>query len=305
MLNFESLAKQPMHFRNFTGLSVEEARKLVKLMEPDWELKRQENLKVDRQRKIGGGRKLDIPDFADRLLVFLIYAKIYPTYLFLEYLFNVDQSNICHIVKEMTPLLSASIVINRNHKRVRTLEDLKEAIPDLDEVLIDATEQRIHRPEKKRLRKKHHSGKKKDFTLKEQIVSTKQKIILHVSDSSPGRTHDYKYFKTTGVGEWLEGNPQIKARMDLGYQGADKDYPKATIVLPVKRNRWHKTLTRSQKIMNTKKAKARIPVENNIANLKKFKILADKYRNLKEHYSAIFKSVCFLSNFRTLERIPS
>lgn len=304
MLNFESLAKQPMHFRNFTGLSVEEARKLVKLMEPDWDRQRAENLKINRQRQIGGGRKLNIPGFADRLLVFLIYAKIYSTYLFLEYLFNVDQSNICHIVTEMTPLLSATIVINRNHKRVRTLEDLREAIPNLDEVLVDATEQRINRPEKKRVRKKHHSGKKKDFTLKEQIVSTKQKIILRVADSSPGRTHDYKYFKQTGVGEWLENNPQIKARVDLGYLGANDDYPSADIVLPVKRNRWRMTLTRSQKIMNTRKAKARIPVENNIANLKKFKILADKYRNLKEHYSAIFKSVCFLSNFRTLERLP-
>jgi transposase len=305
MLNFESLAQRPTHFRNFTGLSVEEARKLITLMEFDWQKQRQENLKTDRERKIGGGRKLDIPEFADRLLVFLIYAKIYPTYLFLEYLFNIDQSNICRIVAEMTPIFSATIVINRNHKRVRTLEDLKEAIPDLDEVLIDATEQRINRPEKKRTRKKHHSGKKKDFTLKEQVVVTKQKIILHVSDSSPGRVHDYKYFKQTKVGNWLEDNPQIKARMDLGYEGAPKDFPKATIVIPVKRNRWHKTLTRSQKIMNTKKAKARIPVENNICNLKKFKILADKYRNLKEHYSAIFKSVCFLSNFRTLERLPA
>ena len=305
MLNFESLAKQPMHFRNFTGLSVEEANKLIALIQPDWERQRKEKLKTDGIRKPGGGRKLDIPEFKDRLLVFFIYAKVYPTYLFLEYLFSVDQSNICHIVQEMTPILSATIVINRNHKRVRSLEDLREAIPNLDEVLIDATEQRINRPEKKRLRKKHHSGKKKDFTLKEQLVTTKQKIVLHVSDSSPGRAHDYKYFKTTGVGEWLEDNPQIKARMDLGYQGAPKDYPKATIVLPVKRNRWHKTLTRSQKIMNTKKARARIPVENNIANLKKFKILSDKYRNLKEHYSAIFKSVCFLSNFRTLERMPA
>ena len=305
MLNFQSLAKRPMHFANFTGLSVEEAQKLVKLMEADWQRQRKESFKTDRERKIGGGRKLDVPEFADRLLVFLIYAKVYPTYLFLEYLFNIDQSNICRIVQEMTPLLSATIVINRNHKRVRSLEDLREAIPDLDEVLIDATEQRINRPEKKRVRKKHHSGKKKDFTLKEQIVSTKQKVILHAADSSPGRAHDYKYFKQTGVGNWLEDNPQIKARVDLGYQGADKDYPKATIILPVKRTRAKKELTRSEKIMNTKKAKARMPVENNIANLKKFKILADKYRNLKEHYSAIFKSVCFLSNFRTLERLPS
>lgn len=304
MLTFESLAKQPAHFHSFTGLTVAEAQKLIDLIKPDWEERQREKHKINRLRKIGGGRKLDIPQFADRLLVFLIYAKVYPTYVFLEYLFNVDQSNICHIVQEMTPLLSDSIIINRNYKRVRNLEDLKEVMPDLDEVLIDATEQRINRPQKKRLRKKHHSGKKKDFTLKEQLITTRRKIILHIADASPGRIHDYKYFKQTGVGEWLEANPQIKTRVDLGYQGMDKDYPKATIILPAKRNRWKKKLTRSEKIMNTKKAKARIPVENNIANLKKFKILSDKYRNLKGHYSAIFKSVCFLSNFRTLERMP-
>ena len=304
MLCFQSLAKQPAHFVNFTGLTVAEAQKLIKLIKPDWHRQRKEHLKIDRIRKAGVGRKLDLPDFADRLLVFLVYAKIYPTYLFLEYLFNIDQSNICRIIREIAPLLSSSIVINRNHKRVRTLEDLREAIPDLDEVLIDATEQRINRPEKKRLRKKHQSGKKKDFTIKEQIVTTRKKIILHVADSSPGRIHDYKYFKTTKVGNWLEKNPQIKAMADLGYQGANKDYPRADIVLPFKRNRWKKELTRSEKIMNTKKAKARMPVENNLANLKKFKILSDKYRNLKKHYSAIFKSVCFLSNLRTLERLP-
>lgn len=305
MMTFESLAKRPMHFANFTGLSVAEAKKLIKLIKPDWLKQRREHLKIDRVRKAGGGRKLDLPEFADRLLVFLVYAKVYPTYLFLEYLFNIDQSNVCRIIQEIAPLLSASIVINRNHKRVRTLEDLREAIPNLDEVLVDATEQRINRPEKKRVRNKHHSGKKKDFTLKEQIVSTKQKIILHVADPSPGRVHDYKYFKTTGVGKWLENNPQIKARADLGYLGANKDYPRAAIILPIKRNRWKKELTRSEKIMNSKKAKARMPVENNLANLKKFKILADKYRNLKKHYSAIFKSVCFLSNLRTLERLPT
>jgi hypothetical protein len=136
-------------------------------------------------------------------------------------------------------------------------------------------------------------------------VSTKQKIILHVADSSPGRTHDYKYFKTTGVGEWLEDNPEIRARVDLGYLGANSDYPLADIVLPVKRTRAKKQLTRSEKIMNTKKAKARIPVENTLCNLKKFKALSEKYRNVKEHYSAMFKSVCFLSNFRTLERLAA
>ena len=76
------------------------------------------------------------------------------------------------------------------------------------------------------------------------------------------------------------------------------------IILPPKRSRSKKKLTRSEKIRNTKKAKARIFVENTIANLKKFKILSDIYRNAKEQYALTFKSICFLSNFRTLERLP-
>ena len=68
-------------------------------------------------------------------------------------------------------------------------------IPDLDEVLIDATEQKIPRPAKKHLRKKYHSGKKKAFTVTTQIVTDKKGLILHASDSSPGRKHDYKCFQ--------------------------------------------------------------------------------------------------------------
>lgn len=303
MMDFHRLALQPAHFHGFTGLTVEEATTLAAVTRPDWEAYRKTRVKVRRQRKMGGGRKLGIPEFKDRLLVFLIYAKLYPTYAFLEYLFDVDQTNICHIVKEMAVLLSDKIIINRHHKRIRSLADLKAVMPALDEVIVDATEQKVNRPAKKRTRKAYHSGKKKAFTIKTQIVTTRQKIIVHVAGPSPGRTHDYRYFQTTTVPQWLEDNPQIKARMDLGYVGINKDYPQARVILPTKRNRWKKELTRSEKIMNTKKAKARIAVENTLANLKKFKILSDTYRNVKEHYSAIFKSVAFLSNFRTLERL--
>lgn len=305
MMRFNSLALKARHFQSFTGFKVAEFISMAETIKADWEQLRQESFKKQRVRKVGGGSKLKIPELENRLLVYCIYAKLYLPYSLLEYLFNIDESTISRIVTEMTKLLGKKIIVQRGGKRISTLEELKEVFPDLDEVLIDATEQRINRPEKKRLRKKHHSGKKKDFTIKTQIMTNRQKLVLHAADSSPGRVHDYKYFQKTGVGEWLEANPDVKARVDLGYLGANRDFPSADIVLPVKRTRAKTELTRSEKIMNTKKAKARILVENNICNLKKFKILADKYRNLKERYSETFKSVCFLSNFRTLERMPS
>lgn len=305
MMRFSSLALRPKHFSNFSGFKVAEFTGLADSIAEDWQVLRHQNLKAKRIRKVGGGSKLKLPGLEDRLLVYCMYAKLYVSYAVLEYLFGVDESTICRIVQEMTRVLGKKIIVQRNGRKITTLEELKEVFPDLDEVLIDATEQRINRPKTKRVRKQHHSGKKKDFTMKTQVMGTKQKLVLHVADSVPGRVHDYKYFQTTRVPEWLEEHSDITARVDLGYLGANDDYPVADIVLPVRRTRAKQILTRSEKIMNTKKAKARIYMENTFANLKKFRILSEKYRNVKERYTATFKSVAFLSNFRTLERLPA
>lgn len=244
MLNFESLSKKPRHFLNFTGLTVEEFMIMQKTIEDDWQSLRSSKYKKKRIRKIGGGRKLKLSKLEDRLLVFLIYAKIYTSQVFLEYLFGIDESNICRIIQEFTPLLSQRITINqrtgKGGKRINSMEDLRELFPDLDEVLIDATEQKINRPKKKRERKKYHSGKKKAFTVKTQILTDRKGIIIHASDSSPGRIHDYNYFQRTTVPQWLKNNSDITVYGDLGYQGVNKDYPEISFVLPKKRNRWKK-----------------------------------------------------------------
>jgi len=303
MLKFSSLSQRPRHFLNFTGLKVDEFNKLQQSIRVDWQQIKQNKFKTDRIRKIGGGRKSKLPNLEDRLLVFLIYAKLYSSYLLLEYLFNVDESTICRIVQEFLPLLSEKIVINRQGRKITTLDELRKLIPDLDEVLVDATEQRIPRPKKKQVRKKHHSGKKKAFTIKTQILTDKRGLILYASNSSPGRTHDYKYFQKTAVPKWLKKNLDIVAYGDSGYQGVNKDYPDISFKLPTKRSRTKKELNRSEKIMNTKQRRKRVSVEHSFAHLKKYKILADIYRNSKEHYSAIFKSVAFVANLRMLERM--
>lgn len=302
MLRFNSLSKRPKHFLNFTGLTVQEFIKLKDSIKTDWQKTRATKYKVNRIRKVGGGRKLSLPDLEDRLLVFLIYAKLYPAYLLLEYLFNIDESNICRIIQEFSPILSKKIVINRQGKKITSLEELREIIPDLDEVLVDATEQKVPRPRRKRTRKKYHSGKKKAFTIKTQILTNKQGLILHATDSSPGRMHDYKQFRKTVIPKWLAKNPQITAFGDSGYQGINKDYSKVNFTIPTRRNRAKKELTRSEKIRNTKQRKKRVKIEHTLSQVKKFKILADTYRNSKEHYSAIFKSVAFVVNLRMLER---
>lgn len=302
MMRFSSLAKRPKHFHSFTGYTVVEFQDLVNSVRADWQALRLARFKPDRIRRIGGGTKPRLPLLEDRLLLFCVYAKVYCSYLLLEYLFAVDESTACRIVKETTPLLAKKIIVQRPGKKISTLEELKQLFPDLDEILVDATEQKIPRPQKKPARNKHHSGKKKAFTLKTQVITDTQGLFLHVSDAVAGRAHDYRYFKTTSVPRWLERNPDITAYGDAGYQGVNKDYPQANFRLPTKRSRAKRELTRSEKIMNTKQRKKRVAVEHALARLKKFRILADTYRNAKERYSEMFKSIVFLSNFRMLSR---
>lgn len=300
MLRFSALAQRPRHFQSFTGLTVAEFQTLLTTIKGDWQDARQRcGKRRNRQRRVGGGRKLILPDLADRVLVFAVYAKLYPSYLLLEHLVGVDESTICRIVQELAPLLSEQFVIHRRPgKQLTTLEDLKEVIPDLDEVLVDATEQKIPRPERKRMRKTYHSGKKRAFTLKTQLVTDRRGRILHVADPIPGRRHDYAYFQETPVPQWLSRHPEITAVGDRGYQGVNTDYPDADMRIPIKRSRKKRTLTRSEKIRNTKLSKQRIIVEHTIAHLKKFRLLGDVYRNAKERYGELFKSVACLVNLR-------
>lgn len=304
MLRFKSLSKRPKHFCNFTGFTIKEFLKLKNFIKLDWLETRTARFKTNRIRKIGGGRKPTLNCLEDRMLVFLIYARLYPSYLLLEYLFNIDESNICRIIHEFEPILSKKIIINRHGKKITSIDELKRIIPDLDKILVDATEQKIQRPRKKSIRNKYHSGKKKAFTIKTQIITNKNGLILHVSDPSPGRTHDYKDFKESPIPKWLKQNSHITAFGDSGYQGVNTDYPDIKFNIPIKRHKAKIKLTRSEKIRNTKQRKNRIKVEHAIGRLKKFRILADTYRNSKKNYSAIFKSIVSLTNFRMLERQP-
>lgn len=104
MVRFDSLSKRQRHFHNFTGLSVPEFQQLAMAIKAAWQASRAAKRTTARVRKAGGGRKLKLDKLEDRLLVFLLYAKLYPSYLLLEHLFGADESNICRIIKELAPL---------------------------------------------------------------------------------------------------------------------------------------------------------------------------------------------------------
>jgi hypothetical protein len=306
-MRYNTLQSHKKHFQSFTGLTVNEFNILVSKLRDDWQehtVKRLDRDNPKRQRKRGGGRKKILETLEDQLLLALVWSKLYSSYLVLEYLFSVDESTVCRTIQETIPLLQNKFILpkRRRGKKITTIQELKELIPDLDAILGDATEQRIPRPLKKQKRKKHHSGKKKAFTIKTQIATNERGLIVHVSQPTPGRAHDYKVFKASDL-------PQIipkgtKAYFDSGYQGIHADYPTMNAVIPFKKTRGHQKLTRSEKIHNTKQRKIRVAIEHTIAHLKKYTALASIYRHSLQNYERVFRFIANIVNFRMLQRMP-
>jgi len=106
--------------------------------------------------RIGQGRKFKLKRI-DRLLMLLVYYRLYITYALTGFLFDLDQSNVCRNMEYLEPLGSASPLPKRVYKatkRIGDMEGLLICFPEL-EAFLDATEQEIPRPKNKRRRKSY------------------------------------------------------------------------------------------------------------------------------------------------------
>jgi len=81
--------------------------------------------------------------------------------------------------------------------------------------------------------------------------------------------------------------------MDTGYLGLKNDHAKTS--MPKKRSKHH-PLTKDDKTENRAIAQKRIPVENVIAVIKRFKIIADKYRNRRKRFGLRFTLIAAIYN---------
>ncbi len=298
MLTYEKLSKKPKMFHTFTGLTPKEFDKIYTQLEqryPQYEQKRLHKKK--RKRAVGAGRPYKLP-LKGRMVMLLMYYRLYITYSLLEYLFNLDQSNVYRDIVLVEPVLKTCIPIpekmTKRTRRIGTLEELLELYPEM-KAFIDATEQEIPRPKNKRRRKNYYSGKKKKHTVKTQIMVNKKGLILHKTKHRKGKQHDYDMFKKNGPPPIP---PQVELGVDLGYLGIKKDYPELNVNIPVKTSK-KKELTPAEKRYNKKQRKARVIVEHTIGRMKKFQIMGQEFRNRLARYDRMTSIVCGLVNYAT------
>lgn len=299
MLSYEKLVRKTKTFKTFTGLTPEQANTLYAEIEQQYPKQEWRRLgRKHRKRAIGAGRKFKRP-VQDRMLMALMYYRLYITNELLGYLFDLDQSTISRDVKYIEPVIKSCIPIpekmTKKTRRIGTIEELLELFPEM-KAFLDATEQEIPRPKNKRRRKNYYSGKKKKHTVKTQIMVNKKGIILHKTKHRKGKQHDYDMFKKTRPPPIP---PKVKIGVDLGYYGIEKDYPELNVNIPVKKPKG-KELTCQEKRQNKKLRKERVIVEHTLSRMKKFRIMGEEFRNKLTRYDRMTSIVCGLVNFTAI-----
>jgi hypothetical protein len=300
LLSYDRLSKKPLLFKSFTGISVKEFddiyNKEIAKRYHDYELKRLSK-RMNRERSIGAGRHFKL-EVKDRCIMLLVYYRLYITYTLAGFLFDLDQSNICRDIQKIESLIKQCLPIPDKFynitKRLKTLDEVEQYFPGFL-AFTDSTEQQIPRPINKERKKEYYSGKKKKHTVKTQLMVNNCGFIIHKVRHKKGSRHDYDIYKYNHpvTPRWVVNVA------DLGYLGIEKDFPEQISSIP-KRKKRNLGLSTEEKEYNKSHSKKRIVIEHTICRLKKYRILADVFRNNLRKYNKVSDIVAGLVNYRIM-----
>ena len=304
MLSYDRLSKKPILFKSFTGLSVKQFDDIFAIIESrydKYEIKRLLSSRKDRRREraVGAGRRFKLP-VKDRVIMVLVYYRLYITYTLMEYLFGLDQSNVCRDIQKIERLIRRCLPIPQKlykvTKRLKTREEVEEYFPGLL-AFTDCTEQPIPRPTKNRKKRKlYYSGKKKKHTVKNLYTANQKGLLIYKAKRRQrGRKHDYKVYKKNHP----DLPKEVMSMYDLGFLGVEKDFPEQLSSLPIKKEKGCE-LTEVEKEYNENHSAKRIVIEHAICRIKKYRIMNDVFRNRLRKYDRVSDIVSGLINYRIM-----
>lgn len=115
-----------------------------------------------------------------------------------------------------------------------------------------------------------------------------QKVIC--TYFSNGKKHDFRLFKESNI---VVQN-DVRIIVDSGYQGLQKIH--VNTLLP-KRKSKNRSLTKEDKKNNTDIASQRVYNEHAIGFIKRFKIVAERYRNRRKRFGLRFNLIAGICNY--------
>lgn len=250
---------------------------------------------AEKEQKIKSG-KLPKLCMEDRLLLTLEYLREYRTYFHVANNYGLHETTALRIIRWIENVLVRSKDFALLDRKALHKSDMEYEV-----ILVDAAESPCERPKKrvhkkKRLKnrnnkqKHYYSGKKKIHTLKTQIVVDKKSQKIICTNFSNGRKHDFQLFKESKI---LVCH-NINIIVDSGYQGIQKIHSNS--LLPRKKSK-KKPLTTEDKKNNRNIASQRVTCEHIIGRIKRFKIIADRYRNRRKRFGLRVNLIAGIYNY--------
>jgi hypothetical protein len=298
-----------MSHRIFTGIPRRRLAKLIAELADPWIAQQESRLRQrrggDRLRAAGAGPGHEL-SFTDRVIATLACLRLQLPHAAVAVLYKVDRSTVTRAVGEVRPLLAARgfAVPGTPGPRLRTLADVF-AYADAHgvELRIDGTEVQVRRPKANRPgRRTFVSGKKKQNTIKPTVISDGRGRLLWCGAIRPGRMHDVTALRSEGVEDLLRQYPNVRARVDSGYQGLARDFPDQVSAPPTKPP---KDACQAQlaEYNTTRKAQSsqRICVEHAIAEPKQWRPL-QRYIGCREHFEDTMLAIAGLVSDRCADR---
>jgi hypothetical protein len=132
------------------------------------------------------------------------------------------------------------------------------------------------------------------------VITNENNRIEVISPVYVGSTHDFAIFKEENFPEVLPSKTPVY--IDTGFEGAHKLNEKINYRKPVKKPK-NKKLNGGQKLGNKLISRTRVKVEHVIGHMKKFKIVADKCRNISRSMDSSFEIICGIVNFQIDRRV--
>jgi IS5 family transposase len=303
MITYNRLAATPKAFPALTGLTRPEFDRLFEAYSSAADTHRAARTHTKRGsrrlvRAAGAGHPHDL-DPRTRVVLALVWVRVYPTYELLGWLFGLDRSNAWHNAQDVLEVLEAMTDFpfdrpGRDRPRLGTADAVMAAFPSV-RVVIDAKEQAFRRPAGWDEQKPFYSGKKKRHTVKNQVVCTPGGRIASVSRTAPGRTHDLTVLRHDGVLDRLPAGAGVMT--DKGYVGVGADAGGRPVVIPAKATRNH-PLTDDQKAAARVINRHRVVVEHVMAQFNRFGVLRQTFRSVFGRHTRVFRVVALLVDRR-------
>ena len=118
----------------------------------------------------------------NRVIMVLVYYRLYIIYSLMEFLFGLDQSNVCRDIQKIERLIRRCLPIPQKlyevTRRLKTKEEVEEYFPGFM-AFTDCTEQPIPRPKNRIRKRKFYSGKRKKHTVKNLYTANQKGLIIY------------------------------------------------------------------------------------------------------------------------------